>query len=53
MVRDRRPHLDNEADKEYIQEQLKLIKELENSGRHKEAQRVAGELFTWLGWEQR
>jgi len=50
MVRDRKNNLDNKTDKEYIQEQLKLIKELEDSGRHREAQRVAGELFTWLGW---
>jgi len=53
MVRDRRQHLDNDADQQYIKEQLKLIKELEKSGRHKEAQLVAGELFTWLGWDQR
>jgi len=50
MVRDRKNNLDNKTDKEYIQEQLKLIKELEDSGRHREAQRVAGELFVWLGW---
>jgi hypothetical protein len=50
MVRDRKNNLDNKTDKEYIQEQLKLIKELEDSGRHREAQRVAGELFTWMGW---
>jgi len=50
MVRDRKNNLDNKTDKEYIQEQLKLIKELEDSGRQREAQRVAGELFVWLGW---
>jgi len=51
MVRDRRNNLDNKTDKQYIQDELKKIKELEESGRHREARRRAGALFTWLGWD--
>lgn len=51
MVRDRRNNLENDADQQYIKQQLKAIKKAKKNGNEAKAQRLADDLFTWLGWD--
>lgn len=49
-MRDRRNNLQNYTDQQYIKQQLKAIKQAKKDGRDREAQRIADDLFEWLGW---
>jgi len=50
-MRDRRKNLDNPKDKEWIKQQLKQIKKEKKRGNEGKAQRLADELFLFLGWD--
>ncbi len=50
MVRDRRDNLNNNPDEQYIKQQLKAIKKAKKNGNEAKAQRLADDLFIWLGW---
>lgn len=50
MPKDRHNNLDNPTDQEYVKQQLKAIKRAKKAGNEKKAQRLATELFNWLGW---
>jgi hypothetical protein len=51
MPSDRKKNLDNPSDQEYIKQQLKAIKKAKKAGNEAKAQRLADELFQWLGWD--
>jgi hypothetical protein len=50
-MRDRRDNLDNPTDQQWIKQQLKAIKKEKKRGNEAKAQRLADELFVFLGWE--
>jgi hypothetical protein len=51
MVKERSNNLDNPTDQEYIKKHLKEIKDAKKAGNEQRAQRLADELFMWLGWD--
>lgn len=51
MVKDRNKDLENPSDREYLKQQMKAIKRAKASGKERKAQRLADELYAWLGWE--
>lgn len=51
MARDRHNNIENPSDQEWIKAQLKAIKRAKKRGDEVEAQRMADELFIFLGWE--
>jgi len=51
-MKDRHNDLNNPTDQEFIKSRLKAIKKAKKAGNEREAQRLANELFAWLGWEQ-
>jgi hypothetical protein len=51
MPSDRKKNLDNPSDQEYIKQQLKAIKRAKKKGNEAKAQRLADDLFMYLGWD--
>jgi len=51
MVKDRHNNIKNPTDQDYVKQQLKKIKRAKQAGEEKKAQRLADELFAWLGWD--
>jgi len=51
MVKERHNNLENPTDQEWVKQQLKAIKRAKKAGNEREAQRLADELFIWLGWD--
>ena len=51
MVKDRHNNLKNPTDQQWIKQQLKAIKEAKKAGNEQKAQRLADELFIFLGWD--
>jgi hypothetical protein len=51
MVQDRKNNVENPTDQDYVKQKLKAIKRQKQAGNEEEAQRLADELFIWLGWE--
>lgn len=52
MKRERHESLNNPGDREIIKKQLKQIRDAKARGDEVEAQRLANNLFAWLGWDQ-
>lgn len=51
MPRDKTESGQTAGDQSFVKEQLKAIKEAKKRGDEKEAQRLADQLFIWLGWD--
>lgn len=51
MVKERHNNLENPTDKDYVKQKLKQIRDAKKAGNEQRAQRLADELFVWLGWE--
>lgn len=51
MTRERHNDLQNPTDQEWIKAQLKAIKKAKQRGDEVEAQRMASQLYQFLGWE--
>lgn len=39
------------ADREYIKQEMKAIKKAKKDGDDAKAERIANDLYRWLGWE--
>lgn len=51
MTKERGNNLDNPTDQGFVKQRLKAIKEAKKAGNEQRAQRLADELFIWLGWD--
>ena len=50
-MKDRHNNLNNPTDQQIVKQKLKAIKRAKKAGNEREAQRLADELFIWLGWD--
>lgn len=51
-MKDRQSDVDNPTDQDFVKQQLKAIKRAKKAGNEREAQRLADQLFNWLGWDE-
>lgn len=51
MVKERSQNDTNAADREYIRQQMKAIKQAKKDGDDARAERIANDLYMWLGWD--